>query len=150
MICVFVTFFFAVRPPASFARIMQAQHTFRREIWFAYNTFLCDFSAHARCALFFPHKSAFAHIVQRHTPHIAKKKVRARINLHIQHPSAGNRHFLAHTCAFDTFIVACFSIKHSAEIGPNTRSTTALMDLYARWSHLGRFSVAHRSHRQAC
>ena len=51
-------------------------------------------------------KSAFAHFFGFMLR--ASKKVRARINLHIQHPSAGNRHFLAHPLTFDTFILAFF------------------------------------------
>ncbi|MBE6121283.1 MAG: hypothetical protein E7190_01045 [Erysipelotrichaceae bacterium] len=41
---------------------------------------------------------------------ILKKKVRARINLHIQHPSAGNRHFSAIQFTFGNYILAFESV----------------------------------------
>ena len=95
--------------PALFARIMRAQYTFPCEFCGAHDTFPHDFSAHALCALFFPAKKRFcAYCSALYTANRKNKKVRARINLHIQHPSAGNRHFSAHTCAFDTFILAVF------------------------------------------
>lgn len=60
--------------PVFSARIMQAPHTFRREIWFAYNTFPREFSAHALCALFSSSEKRFCAFFRRYTPQTEKIK----------------------------------------------------------------------------
>ena len=69
----------------------QNERLFMRDFYVLHSS-----SAHALCALFsLAKKRICAFFLALCSAH--QKKVRARINLHIQHPSAGNRHFLAHT-----------------------------------------------------